>query len=396
MARGKRGQVALRRGAAVAVGAGVMVAAACSTPWSSPDAVFPSQLAVMEPVTPPGPAYVVREDDRARASYTLTADGDSRDLGRYTDVTWTLDGRILGSAMLSEPPRMSLIDPQTGGVIAERVAGSIGVTPEAISVLDIDSGTTVTVWSPDLADDYVLEVDESAVETDQTGEYAQFHLHGLPYTLGGVTWVEWSINSEEDDATDHGVLRIEGGKPREVLRNEPVVRLYPSRDGAALLLLMQDNGQDEDCGGCAVEQKVVELDPTSGEIAADYRMPPDYDHSWRVEDMDKVGDVVAVRFRIGSTEEGGTVRRATWTYDGTWTEQAGIHDTRTRWQDGGRLVWRQTEQRIDSGEGARFTLEWHPGDGGPIELFGDDDRCPKRYGFERCPLVEAPGSLLPR
>ena len=91
------------------------------------------------------------------------------------------------------------------------------------------------------------------------------------------------------------------------------------------------------------------------------------------------------------------MRRETWTYDGTWSEWIDTHDTRTRWQEGGRLVWRQTEQRIDSGEGARFTLDWYPAGGGaPTELFGTNDPCPKRYGFERCPLVEAPGSLLPR
>ena len=48
---------------------------------------------------------------------------------------------------------------------------------------------------------------------------------------------------------------VEDGQAAEVLRNQPVVDLLPSSDGAALLMLTQDNGDDETCGGCVVRQR---------------------------------------------------------------------------------------------------------------------------------------------
>ena len=135
----------------------------------------------------------------------------------------------------------------------------------------------ITVYDLDLSHPRTLDVPDSAVETDQLEEgWATFHLYHPAYTLDGVTWALWDINSEDDFRTDHGALRLEDGEAVEVLRDQPVVDFLPSSDGAALLMLTQDNGDDETCGGCVVRQRVVELDPATGEVAREYTMPPCY------------------------------------------------------------------------------------------------------------------------
>ena len=323
------------------------------------------------------------------------ASGESHELGHLDDATWLPDGRVLARP---SGTRLQILDPVTGDSEARaRAVGQWGVTPEAITVRH-DVRNRLVVFSSDLKDPQVIDVPDSAVETDQLEKYAaELSIHHAAYTLAGVTWVQWGVNSEDDTKTDHGVLRIEDGVPTEVLRDEPVVSLIPSRDGAALLVLMQDNGERESCGGCVVEQTLVELDPATGEVAAEYGMPDDYDRFWRVEAVDKIGSEVVARFAIGEAEERGDpgVTRQTWIYDGTWTARDDLDETRTWWQQGGRLEWSQLDTQRDEGEFAASQLIWLPEGGPPEEIFGESNPCPQRRGVERCPLIQAPGSLLP-
>jgi hypothetical protein len=368
--------------------------------------VVPSPLPPSPVATLPGPAYALVPIDASTGPASVVVGGDERRLGKgVAEARWTPDGHLLVARLA---PRnsfaydLSLLDPATGEVLASRRTSSdLGVTPEAVT-MRASFRNRLTVLSPDLEVVSRIRVDESAVETDQLDDDAEFQLYGTPYTLAGVTWVPWGVNSEDDTRTDHGVLRIEDGVPTEVLRNQPFVRLQPSSDGATLLAVMQDNGEDESCGGCIVEQTLVELDPATGEVAADYGTPPGYTRFWRIEELDKTGNHVVVRYRVG---ESGEAREAgespgpewqTWIYDGDWRHETSSDGTRTSWQDGGRLVWRQTDLGRDEGEGAAFELTWFaPGSTDGEVLVSGDDPCPRRHGAVLCPLVVAAGSLLP-
>ncbi len=375
---------------------------------------MPSGLEPTPVRTPPGPAYTAQPIAADPPSTSVVVGDSTAALRSASEVDWLPDGRLLvqrtsyersGPDLGVTGTRAQLVDPATGAV-ERAVRGDLladwGVTPEAITAR---FGNRLVIYSPDLTGRRVVEVDASSVRTDQAeGPYAEFSMFGRAYTLDGVTWVQWGVNSEDDTRTDHGVLRIEGGRVDEVLRNQPVVSLVPGRDGAALLVLMQDNGADESCGGCVVEQKVVELDPATGEVAADYGMPDGYDRSWRVEALDRIGAQVVVRFAIGEAETRADpgVLRATWVYDGRWRHLEDVDGTRTTWQDGGRLVWTQLQARRDEGEGAAYRLEWVPDDGPAEVLLDGASGCRRNRGAAAvprgallCPLIDAPGSLLP-
>ena len=359
------------------------------------DAVIDSSLPAGELSVPDGPAYLTQQLGRRAYDWTVVVGGVSRDLGSLEDARWLPDGRVL---VRSSGTQLQIIDPVTGDVEARaRAVGQWGVTPEAITVRH-DRRNRIVVYSSNLTKPQVIEIKDSAIETDQLVKFeAELSIHHAAYTLAGVTWVQWGVNSENDTKTDHGVLRIEDGEPTEVLRDEPVVSLIPSRDGAALLVLMQDNGASENCGGCVVEQTLVELDPATGEIAAEYGMPDGYERFWRVEAVDKVGSEMVVRFAIGEAEEAGDpgVTRQTWTYDGDWTRRTELDETRTWWQGEGRLQWTQLDTRRDEGEHAAMELTWLPDKGAPVEFYGESHPCALSDGVERCPLIQAPGSVLP-
>ncbi len=382
-----------------------LVLTGCATGGGDP--VVESSLPAHDTASPAGPAYLAERLVGRRFQWAAVVDGDPVDLGSLDEARWLPDGNVLasrstykrsGREFSSTGRSLQVLDPATGELIGQRVGGGDwGVTPEAITVRH-EQRNRIFVYSNDLAKRRVIDVPDSAVETDQIDPFeAEFHIHHAAYTLDGVTWVQWGINSEDDTLTDHGVLRIEGSEFTEVLRNEPVVSLRPSSDGAALLVLMQDNGESENCGGCVVEQTLIELDPVTGKVAAEYGMPDGYGRSWRMETVDKIGAEVVVRFAIGEAEEEGEagVSRHTWVYDGDWTRRAELDETRTWWQQGGRLEWRQVETLRDEGEFAQMELRWLPDGGAPEELVGESHPCPEVEGVTRCPLIHAPGRLLP-
>ncbi len=347
-----------------------------------------------------GPAYVGQTYDGGQPRWTVVAGNRVRALDSGVNaLTWQPDGHLLVWRMRS----LSSLDPATGNQRGRyRLKSSIydaGTTPGSVTLRE--GQTALVVLTPDLRVRRRITVPSTAVQTDQIGDGAEFHLHHQPLTLDDVTWTQWSINSEDDTLTDHGVLRIERDQIVEVLRNQPVVSLRASSDGRALLVIMQDNGESQNCGGCAVEQKVVELDPATGRISADYEMPPGYTRHWRIERVDKVGRRIAVQFRIGEAGEGPHPPRwQTWVYDGRWTELSQRRDRRVIWQAGGRMEWRQTDLSVDEGEGASYQLLWRP-TSGPAEDLSDQLPCPAvdhdqlatpRVKF--CQVLQIPGSLL--
>jgi hypothetical protein len=359
----------------------------------------------------PGPSYLqipVWQEGRPDPAVMHTPSG-TREVGEVSYAWWTRDGDLVAAA--GNGLRRYAADGDDARVRAPQLnPDQTGATAEAISALHWMDSLRVDVFTPDLAERRTVDVPPGALDTDQASgdSDAELHLHGDPVTLDGVTWVEWGVNSEDDTLTDHGLLRIEGDDIDDidgVLRNEPIVRLYPAHDGSALLLLRQDNGEDEDCGGCVVEQDLVELDPATGEVAEEYGMPPGYTRQWRVDAVDKVGDTVAVRFRVyAGEEEGAAAEWQLWTYDGEWSEQDDLAGVRVWYQDGGRLV----ETPIDP-EGAgqtaagevASTLTWVPGETGSIEdgkvLFEPTkETCRLGQAEEFCPMLVTTGSLLPR
>ncbi|MCB0907756.1 MAG: hypothetical protein KDB63_11635 [Nocardioidaceae bacterium] len=383
-----------RRGTITALVLGLALAVSACTADVVPSPLPPSPAATL-----PGPAYAL-VPIVSTGPASVVVGGEEQSLGkRVVEVHWTTDGHLLATRLAHHNGfgyDLDLIDPATGEVLASRrTTADVGVTPGAVTVR-ASLRNRLTVLTPDLEHVSRIQVDKSAVQTDQLDLYSEFHLYGTPYTLDGVTWVPWGVNSEDDTKTDHGVLRIENGVAAEALRNQPFVRLQPSSDGAALLAVMQDNGEDESCGGCIVEQTVVELDPGTGEIAADYGTPPGYTRFWRIEELDKIGNHVVVRYRIGEAGEGAEPAWQTWIYDGDWRHETSSDGTRTSWQDGGRLVWRQTDLGRDEGEGAAFELTWFAtGSTDGVVLVSGDDPCPRRHDTVLCPFVVPAGSLLP-
>ena len=111
-----------------------------------------------------------------------------------------------------------------------------------------------------------------------------------------------------------------------------------------------------------------------------------------------MGSTVVVRFGIQPSSRGTDQNASpqTWTYDGSWTHLTDLDETRTWWQPGGRLI----ETRMPGGagdppEGADLRLRWVPDEGDAVDVLGPGDTCPVGPGGILCPLLSAPGSLIP-
>lgn len=354
-------------------------------------ASYDSPLPTSPVADPPGPAYVGERIVATGSAYVVSAGGRDLTTVATAPPRWLPDGHVLLEGRL--------VDQATGRPLSSMSLpeAAVEVSADAVTLV---RGRLIEVRDLDLEVRDVIEVPDAAVDSDQIGPDAPLAIHDA-HTLDGVTWTQWSIDSENDELTDHGLLRIEGDEIVEAQRDEPVVRLETARDGGALLAVMQDDGSDEDCGGCVVDQTIVELDPATGETAIDYGTPPGYSADWRIGALDKVGDRLVVQYDVGEGPDGeGDDSRpefATWVHeDGEWTELRDLRGTITRWQDGGRLVWRQTDPTRDAGEGAAYDLTWHPDAGEPVEL-GDSGAlaCAPVEDVPFCPPISVPGSLLP-
>ena len=358
------------------------------------DEVAPSTVSATPPIVT-GPSFVVLRYDGIS---TVRAGEAVHEVAGLIEAQWLVNGDLIIATIPpgKRRPTMQVVDPATMEPRGPRrpYIDEWRVTPEGITVVDrTGRDTRITVYSLDLATDREIRVTAADVETDQIGPNAEFAISGQARTLGGATWVQWYVNTEDDTLTDHSLLRVEGGEVREVQRNTAIARVYASTDGAALLLLRQDKG-DEDCGGCVVEQNIAELDPRTGEIAGEYGMPEGYTRSWRVLALDKIGDRVVVNFqgRLGAL--------STWQYDGEWAQVPNTDGVLARWQsapaDGdSRLVIRP---RPDNQEGSLYywpyALVWES-DGESEEFVSEADSCWRVDGFKRCGELIVPGSLLP-
>jgi len=285
--------------------------------------------------------------------------------GGAQSAGWLPDGRALVD-VVGRRSQVRVVDPATGPTGPTRSFWeypSRAVTQ--VNALGIPPGQRLRSYDLSLAalDPVVLPPTDNPDATAYNE--LERNYYGAVPTIDGVTFVKWHDGSEWYLDGDYGVLRIEGDDQENVLINENIVGLYLSADGTGLLGLRQSSG--DPCGGCVVEQDIVEIDPASGEIGAEYGVPDDYDRSWRVEAMDKVGDRVAVRF-YEAVEKGARFtydQRGTWVYDGEWTMVEDSDRELTWWQGEDRVVARVSDSERRRGDG--FDLFWlHDGEETPL------------------------------
>jgi hypothetical protein len=153
-------------------------------------------------------------------------------------------------------------------------------------------------------------------------------------TIDGNTFAIYTDGNDTDNGDqngDDGVVMVHHGKARDVLVNQRITSLRLSADGAGLIAVQQKHGHP--CGGCVVDQQIVEIDPATGGIAKTYGVPAGYDKSWRIVRIDKVGDRVAVRYAVTCVDPGcGDRVVGTYVYDGSWSKLKGSADVESWWQ----------------------------------------------------------------
>lgn len=390
-----------RRAGLVGALAVVALASACSgsPPGSGGSGVFDTGIAPV-PLGLTGPTYAA-----VVPGGMLVRAGEEQQVLRDADQVRWLPG---GVAIVDRSPRsidMHLVDPSQD--VLARATPSSGVRVRGgdlpgRSVTQVNAlnplvrPPRLTTYTPQLEKlDSLPLPDTDDPAADDNPEIRRGYYNVAP-TINGATFVQWHDYSETYDDGDYGVARIEGGEVDHVLVNERIVALYLAADGAGLLALRQRNG--DPCGGCVVDQEVVEIDPASGEIAAKYGMPDEYVEEWRVAAMDKVGDRVAVRFTETAWDENPkhpnavapySVQRGTWVYDGDWSMVKGSEDELTWWQGEGRVVARPVPGRTRSSE--RQRLFWVRADGTEEALPGDLESEPGR----RYAVGAVTGQLLP-
>lgn len=332
--------------------------------------VEPSDLAL------PGPTYAV-----ATPQGLLLRAGDvSRVYRGASTVEWLPGGRALvyfrkvarlwdpETGELGGPHRLSSDLPFIAGEIKRSVT-QVDVTldldhkhPETSRLaafdLDLERKWRVPLPGPDNADP-----DAGSGSGFDRG-YQQGH------TIDGTTYLMWSDydpNGEESEP-HYGLLQVgpDGEVLDQVQVNERITSVWLSADGAALLALRRPSGHP--CGGCEVELELVELDPATGEVVGEYGMPDGYDASWRVVEVDKVGDRVAVRFDgffepgDGERRRGDYALRGTWVRDDDgWSLLEGSKQEITWWQSADdRVVARPADERRT--DAIEMELLWLHGD----------------------------------
>lgn len=358
----------------------------CALFDDDPEQVFSSAEEAVE-VSYEAPQYAI---ESRRSLYVRRGETDQL-LRRTFATTWLNDGRLLGRAGRKHWDNGCVgyecwkfwpvvIDPARGAptrVPGMPLALALPALPRwSLDLLGTGRRQQLVSFSPDLAERTVTGLPPY----DGPEGYTQRD-YGGGHTVGDATYLRFSDTINEESTEEYGYLRVRDGEVDKVLVGERIVALWVSDDGRALLGLRQRKG--EPCGGCVVEQEIVEIDPASGEIAATYGMPDEYDESWRVHRIDKVGDVVAVRFEGGCGRMPCLARElGVWIYDGDWSMVEGSDRARTWWQG--------PEDRIELRHGRR------PASARLVWVHGDEERELSgrllRDGWLVEPLV--PGSLL--
>lgn len=344
------------RGAVAAVVLAGVALAGCSG-GAAPGGPGPGTDPVLDtgvepvPLAHAGPSYAALDGQRL-----LVRDGDDVRRVRGRAHGWLPDGRLLVARGL----RTLLVDPARGTVAS---IGHLGDSGRAVTQVNrlTGRGDRVRLLSYDLRlaplGTHLLPPTDDP-DAAEVPDLERGYFGAVP-TIDGVTFVKWHDSAEDHEGGAHGVLRIEGDELTNVQVGANVVGHYLSADGSGLLGLRQVDG--EPCGGCVVAQDVVEIDPATGEVAAEYGVPDEYDEQWRVAAMDKVGDRVAVRYydAVGTRRGMRYEQRGTWVYDGDWSMVEGSDRELSWWQGAGRVVARPAPAETRRGDG--WDLFWVAG-----------------------------------
>ncbi|MDP3893166.1 hypothetical protein [Nocardioides sp.] len=338
-----------------------------------------------------GPTYAVS----TREGLLLRTGDDEQLLPGVRDATWLPNGTVLVETAI-RPWGLRLADPAAGRVGPRLTTGLAGMPSRSVTQVNLsDDGQGLVAYTIDGQRLWKLELPETDnPDATDYNELARSYYGATP-TLDGVTFNLWHDSSEWYEDGDYGVVRIEDGAVTNVAMNERLIALYLAADGSGLLALRQAKG--EPCGGCNVNQEIVELDPETGDLH-EYGTPQEYTKEWRVAAMDKVGDRVAVRFTETEWRDDArgnpdivpvTVQRGTWVYDdGDWSMVEGSDDELTWWQGEDRVVARVVGEP-ESRDG--FDLFWIRPDGTEESIDGE-----LTASFGRRHLTgQIPGQLLP-
>lgn len=269
---------------------------------------------------------------------------DSEDCGRLSGLVLDLDGGSAGTVPGLE--RGAKLTTQPGG---QTTAGRVNLR---VSEPTFDAPVEITYsYAPDLSTPIRIE-DPVFAEDEQ---YYVKSFGRVVHSIGDWDYLRFSVGDEESTAHNGYVMRRRGTDEwTKVLVDQGILDLWVARDGSALLGLQRVD-PDEDCSECDRAERIVEIDPRNGEIAATYGSPAGYDKKWKVVEVDKMDDRLLVRYRRGETNKG------VWQYDGRWSLVDGTDDALTWWQgkDDRIEVVPSDSEVIDA---PPFALDWVHGD----------------------------------
>lgn len=379
--------VALLRRIAVGLSVGLVFTSCNVITGGGDDAVATSGVTPVD-LDLPVPTYAVA----TRQGLAVRAGDAERVFRDVSTVEWLPGGR----ALLYYPQVARIWDPATDTLGPRTRFAREGVIPGEIkrSVTQVDVTLDPGYGDPDTTRlaAYTLDLDRKwrivlpGPDNDDpdagTGSgFVRGYLQG--HTIDGTTylmWTDFDPNGEESKP-HYGLLRLDAdGKVLDQVQvNQRITSVWLGADGASLLALRRPSG--DPCGGCVVELELVELDPATGEVAAEYGMPDGYEAGWRVTEVDKVGDRVAVRFEEyfdpdDQDAPANHVLRGTWIHDDDgWTLLEGSEDEISWWQGpDDRIVARPDDDRTtDTVEMNIFWLhgdEEEPIDGALVGSYG--------------------------
>lgn len=171
-------------------------------------------------------------------------------------------------------------------------------------------------------------------DADKGNELERSYL--TAHVIDGATFLAWHDGSEWYEDGDYGLLRVgPGGKGfTNTFVGNGLKSMWLSADGSALLATRRPHAKP--CGGCQVKLELVEIDPATGELAAEYGMPDAYTKNWDVLEVDKVDGKVAITFDeavYDPTYDLQPKLRGTWVLDDDgWSMVPGSDRERSWWQ----------------------------------------------------------------
>lgn len=367
-----RCQGGARAAVALALAATVVATTASCSLIGDLDGVYESQADPVD-LALPAPTYALATED----GLVLRAGDQRRVLQRAVTAEW-LPG---GTALVYVRGGVRVWDPATNDLGTRKVLGkrdfpvAPGDLKRSVSQVDVrvefagSDRTDLAAYDLGLARKW-------QVTLPGVSDYGEGLADGMVrdyqfgHTVDAITYLPWSEYQQDGIETQphYGLLRVgpAGEVLGEVQVNERIKSMWLAADGSALLATRRTSG--DPCGGCQVELELVELDPATGDVVAEYGMPDEYDANWDVMDVDKVGAGVAIRFNeyvdpVPDSDTASTeLLRGTWVLeDDEWSLLEGSEEEITWWQGpDDRVVARVQDQPVTAN--LDYGIFWVSGD----------------------------------